>query len=60
MKDIADQLSLKWARKGSSWSFNLVDEMTRLTLDTIALCTMGKFWVLINATAVPQRATFFA
>ncbi|KAI1881044.1 hypothetical protein JX265_001284 [Neoarthrinium moseri] len=40
MLDIAGQLCLKWARFGSSTSFDAAGEFTRLTLDTIALCTM--------------------
>ncbi|KAL2869161.1 bifunctional cytochrome P450/NADPH--P450 reductase [Aspergillus lucknowensis] len=41
MSDVAEQLCLKWARYGSSMSINITDDFTRLTLDTIALCTMG-------------------
>ncbi|KAJ5817410.1 hypothetical protein N7447_009643 [Penicillium robsamsonii] len=37
MSDVAQQL----ARQGSSTSINITDDFTRLTLDTIALCTMG-------------------
>ena len=40
MKDIANQLVLKWARKGPGARILLTDDFTRLTLDTIALCTM--------------------
>ncbi|TVY56947.1 Bifunctional cytochrome P450/NADPH--P450 reductase [Lachnellula cervina] len=40
MKDIANQLVLKWARKGPEDRILLTDDFTRLTLDTIALCTM--------------------
>lgn len=40
MKDIASQLLLKWARQGDSKEILLTDDFTRLTLDTIALCTM--------------------
>lgn len=40
MKDIANQLILKWARKGPEDRILLTDDFTRLTLDTIALCTM--------------------
>ncbi|KAL5115197.1 hypothetical protein ACEQ8H_006871 [Pleosporales sp. CAS-2024a] len=39
MHDIASQLVMKWARHGSS-TINVVDDLTRLTLDTIALCAM--------------------
>jgi cytochrome P450/NADPH-cytochrome P450 reductase len=41
MKDIANQLILKWARKGPEDRIFLTDDFTRLTLDTIALCTMN-------------------
>lgn len=40
MNDIANQLILKWARKGPEDRILLTDDFTRLTLDTIALCTM--------------------
>jgi cytochrome P450/NADPH-cytochrome P450 reductase len=38
MLDIAEQLLLKWERSGPETAFNVPDNMTRLTLDTIALC----------------------
>lgn len=40
MKDIASQLVLKWARGGEKAEILLTDDFTRLTLDTIALCSM--------------------
>ncbi|SCO91324.1 related to bifunctional P-450:NADPH-P450 reductase [Fusarium oxysporum] len=40
MKDIAQQLCLKWARLGPSVPLDAASDFTRLTLDTIALCTM--------------------
>ncbi|EOD44448.1 putative cytochrome p450 protein [Neofusicoccum parvum UCRNP2] len=40
MKDVAQQLCLKWARYGDSVSIPVTDDFTRLTLDTIALCAM--------------------
>ena len=40
MKDIAFQLVMKWARQGEEKEILLTDDFTRLTLDTIALCTM--------------------
>jgi cytochrome P450/NADPH-cytochrome P450 reductase len=40
MVDIASQLVLKWKRHGSSHTIQVVDDFTRLTLDTIALCAM--------------------
>jgi cytochrome P450 / NADPH-cytochrome P450 reductase len=41
MKDIANQLVLKWARKDPEEPIQPTDDFTRLTLDTIALCTMN-------------------
>ncbi|KAK6063914.1 cytochrome P450 [Seiridium cupressi] len=41
MHDIATQLTMKWARYGSSTSLMVTDDFTRLTLDTLALCAMG-------------------
>ena len=38
MLDIADQLLLRWERFGESAVIDVPDNMTRLTLDTIALC----------------------
>jgi cytochrome P450 / NADPH-cytochrome P450 reductase len=40
MHDIACQLILKWARKGSEYKIPVADDFSRLTLDTIALCAM--------------------
>lgn len=40
MKDVAFQLCLKWARTDEGRDVSLTDDFTRLTLDTIALCTM--------------------
>lgn len=40
MKDIAFQLCMKWARTDEDRVVSLTDDFTRLTLDTIALCTM--------------------
>lgn len=40
MKDIANQLVLSWARKGPEHVITATEDFTRLTLDTIALCTM--------------------
>ncbi|KAL4959379.1 bifunctional cytochrome P450/NADPH--P450 reductase [Aspergillus stella-maris] len=39
MYDIASQLALKWARYGGE-AITVTDDFTRLTLDTIALCSM--------------------
>ncbi|RKK86564.1 Bifunctional cytochrome P450/NADPH--P450 reductase [Fusarium oxysporum] len=41
MRDISEQLCLKWARAGPSATIDVGNDFTRLTLDTIALCTMG-------------------
>ncbi|OAP57125.1 hypothetical protein AYL99_07862 [Fonsecaea erecta] len=41
MKDIANQLILSWARKGPENKILATEDFTRLTLDTIALCTMS-------------------
>lgn len=41
MKDIANQLILSWARKGPENRILVTEDFTRLTLDTIALCTMS-------------------
>lgn len=38
MVDIAEQLLLKWERLGPEQNIDVVDNTTRLTLDTIALC----------------------
>lgn len=38
MLDIAEQLMLRWERFGESAVIDVPDQMTRLTLDTIALC----------------------
>ncbi|CAG9983870.1 unnamed protein product [Clonostachys byssicola] len=41
MHEVATQLALKWARGGASTNINVTEDFTRLTLDTIALCSMG-------------------
>jgi cytochrome P450/NADPH-cytochrome P450 reductase len=40
MHDVASQLVMKWARHGADHTIQVVDDFTRLTLDTIALCAM--------------------
>ncbi|KKA26480.1 hypothetical protein TD95_005311 [Thielaviopsis punctulata] len=40
MHDIASQLALKWARGGPTVSIPVTEDFTRLTLDTLALCSM--------------------
>ncbi|KAI1385134.1 bifunctional P-450:NADPH-P450 reductase [Hypoxylon trugodes] len=41
MRDISSQLVLKWARHGPQNRINAPEDFTRLTLDIIALCSMG-------------------
>jgi cytochrome P450/NADPH-cytochrome P450 reductase len=41
MWDIAEQLLLKWERLPEGTPIDVADDMTRLTLDTIALCGYG-------------------
>ncbi|HEY1013681.1 MAG TPA: cytochrome P450, partial [Herpetosiphonaceae bacterium] len=41
MLDIADQMLAKWERLGPDAPIDVPDNMTRLTLDTIALCGFG-------------------
>ncbi|KAK2055333.1 cytochrome P450 [Colletotrichum caudatum] len=41
MHDVAGQLAMKWARHGPSQPIHIGEDMTRLTMDTVALCTMG-------------------
>lgn len=41
MYDIASQLAMKWARQDPKTPIMVTDDFTRLTLDTIALCSMG-------------------
>ena len=38
MQDIADQMLLRWERFGPGATIDVADNMTRLTLDTLALC----------------------
>ncbi|RYC58966.1 hypothetical protein CHU98_g7251 [Xylaria longipes] len=40
MLDIVSQLVMKWARFGPDYRVNAVQDFTRLTIDTIALCGM--------------------
>ena len=41
MLDIADQMFVRWERFGPNAVIDVADNMTRLTLDTIALCAFG-------------------
>lgn len=41
MLDIADQMFVRWERFGADAVIDVPDNMTRLTLDTIALCAFG-------------------
>ncbi|KAJ4303024.1 hypothetical protein N0V90_001915 [Kalmusia sp. IMI 367209] len=40
MYDMTSQLAMKWARFGKNSPITVTDDMTRLTLDVIALCSM--------------------
>nr|A0A3G9HRC2.1 RecName: Full=Bifunctional cytochrome P450/NADPH--P450 reductase ALT2; AltName: Full=AAL-toxin biosynthesis cluster protein 2; Includes: RecName: Full=Cytochrome P450 monooxygenase; Includes: RecName: Full=NADPH--cytochrome P450 reductase [Alternaria alternata]BBG74264.1 NADPH cytochrome P450 monooxygenase [Alternaria alternata] len=40
MRDVCEQMCLRWARFGPGVPIKICDEMTKLTLDTIALCTV--------------------
>ncbi|WP_069805850.1 MULTISPECIES: cytochrome P450 [Thermogemmatispora] len=42
MLDIAEQMLLRWERFGPQAVIDVPDNMTRLTLDTIALCAFGE------------------
>ncbi len=41
MLDVAEQMVTKWERLGEAEDLDIPDNMTRLTLDTIALCGFG-------------------
>lgn len=41
MYDVADQMLLKWERQGPDFAIDVSDNMTRLTVDTIALCAFS-------------------
>lgn len=41
MHEVVSQLALKWARQGPSARIDVGEDMTRLTLDTVALTSMG-------------------
>jgi cytochrome P450 / NADPH-cytochrome P450 reductase len=41
MHEVVSQLALKWARQGPAQPIDIGEDMTRLTLDTVALCSMG-------------------
>ena len=55
MHDIASQLALKWARGGPDSPIMVTDDFTRLTLDTLALCSMG---YRFNSYYSPQMHPF--
>lgn len=55
MHDIASQLALKWARSGPYSPIMVTDDFTRLTLDTLALCSMG---YRFNSYYSPQMHPF--
>ncbi|THU85308.1 fatty acid hydroxylase [Dendrothele bispora CBS 962.96] len=56
MKDICDQLVLKWERFGHDNIIDPADDFTRLTLDTIALCSMSYRFNSFYLTEPPQFA----
>lgn len=41
MHEVATQLALKWCRQGPGARLDMSEDFTRLTLDTVALCSMG-------------------
>jgi len=41
MRDVAEQLVLKWERFGPEHLIDPSDDFTRTALDAISLCTMG-------------------
>ncbi|KAL8388716.1 hypothetical protein RB599_010054 [Gaeumannomyces hyphopodioides] len=41
MHEVAAQLALKWVRQGPAQPIDVGEDLTRLTLDTVALCSMG-------------------
>ncbi|KAL6360866.1 hypothetical protein LRP88_06574 [Fusarium phalaenopsidis] len=41
MHEVASQLALKWARQRRAQPIDIGEDLTRLTLDTVALCSMG-------------------
>ncbi|KAK1979270.1 NADPH cytochrome P450 [Colletotrichum cereale] len=54
MKDVAEQLCLKWARVESWTKLDLSKEFTRLTLDTVALtCLDHRFNSFYHSTSLP-------
>lgn len=55
MHDVASQLALKWARSGPDAPIMVTDDFTRLTLDTLALCSMG---YRFNSYYSPQMHPF--
>lgn len=57
MHDIAGQLALKWARCGPDSPIFVADDFTRLTLDTLALCSMG---YRFNSYYSPELHPFIA
>ena len=56
MLDIAEQLMEKWARLNPGEEVDVPADMTRLTLDTIALCGFGyRFNSFYRDTPAPVR-----
>ncbi|MFD0937648.1 cytochrome P450, partial [Methylobacterium trifolii] len=57
MLDIAEQMLLRWERFGADAVIDVADQMTRLTLDTIALCA---FDVRLNSFYRDEAHPFVA
>ncbi|KAH6884403.1 cytochrome P450 [Thelonectria olida] len=57
MHDISSQLALKWARYGPDSPISVSEDFTRLTLDTLALCSMG---YRFNSYYSPELHPFIA
>lgn len=54
MHDIATQLALKWARLGKNQPFTPIEDFTRLTMDTLALCSMDYLFNSFYSTETHQ------
>ncbi len=61
MLDIADQMFTRWERFGSSAVIDVADNMTRLTLDTIALCAFDyRFNSFYRIRCIPSSPPWWA
>ncbi|KLO10170.1 fatty acid hydroxylase [Schizopora paradoxa] len=54
MKDICDQLLLKWDRAGPTHEIDLVEDLTRLSFDSIGLCTMSQRFNSFYSSSMPE------